>query len=116
MLIRTKGLRYRAKEFEDLIVVSRLDGTIVRLRQIAKITDTFEEIDLQSRMDGKPAVVVSVDKTSKQDAIDIADKVKKYVAEKQRSLPESVGLTIWDDDSVYIASRLDLMIRNGSRG
>ncbi len=116
MLIRTKGLRYTAKEFEDLVVVSRIDGTIVRLRQIAKITDTFEEIDLQSRMDGKPAVVVSVDKTSKQDAIDIAEKVKKYVAEKRRSLPESVGITIWDDDSVYISSRLDLMIRNGSQG
>lgn len=116
MLIRTKGLRYTAKEFEDLVVVSRLDGTIVRLHQIAKITDTFEEIDLQARMDGKPAVVVSVDKTSLQDAIDIADKVKRYVAEKRKFLPESVGITIWDDDSVYIRSRLDLMIRNGIQG
>ena len=116
MLIRTKGRRYSAKEFEDLVVVSRLDGTIVRLNQIATITDTFEEIDLQSRMDGKSAVVVSVDKTSKQDAIDIAKKVKEYVEEKRKSLPENVGLTIWDDDSVYISSRLDLMIRNGSQG
>ncbi len=116
VLIRTKGQRYTAKEFEDLVVVSKPDGTIVPLRRIAKITDTFEEVDLQARMDGKPAVLVSVDKTSKQDAIDIARKVKDYVAEYRKTLPPRIGIAVWDDNSRYIESRLDLMIRNAEQG
>lgn len=116
VLIRTKGQRYTAKEFEDLVVVYRPDGTTVPLRRIARIADTFEEVDLQARMDGKPAVLVSVDKTSKQDAIDIAEKVKKYVEERSRHLPPSVGMVVWDDKSIYIESRLDLMIRNAQQG
>jgi HAE1 family hydrophobic/amphiphilic exporter-1 len=116
VLIRTKGQRYSAKEFEDLIVMYQPDGTSVPLHRIARITDTFEEVDLQARIDGKPAVLVSVNKTSKQDAIDIAGKVKEYVAEKSKNLPSTVGMVVWDDNSVYIESRLDLMIRNGQQG
>ncbi|MDQ7784524.1 MAG: efflux RND transporter permease subunit [Desulfomonilaceae bacterium] len=116
ILLRTKGQRYTAKEFEDLVVVSRPDGAVVPLSRIARITDTFEEVDLQARMDGKPAVLVSVDKTSTQDSIDISRKVKDYVSEYRKSLPSSIGITVWDDNSVYIESRLDLMIRNGGQG
>jgi len=116
ILIRTKGRRYTAKEFHDLVVVSRPDGTVVPLNRLATIADTFEEVDIQARMDGKPAVIVSVDKTSKQDAVDIARKVREYVAKRNETLPETVRLAVWDDFSVLIKSRLDLMLRNGSQG
>ncbi len=116
VLLRTKGQRYTAKEFEDLVVMSSPDGTVVPLRRIARISDSFEEVDLQARINGKPAVLVSVDKTSKQDAIDIARKVKEYVSENRRNLPPTIGITVWDDNSVYIESRLDLMIRNAQQG
>lgn len=116
LLIRTKGRRYRAKEFEDLVVVSRLDGTVVRLNQIAKISDSFEDVDLQARIDGKPSVVVAVDKTSKQDAVQIASRVRKYVEARKLNLPDSVDMAVWNDTSVYIKSRLDLMINNGVQG
>ena len=116
ILIRTKGRRYRAKEFEDLVVVSRLDGTTVPLNRIAAITDTFEEVDIQARMDGKPAVLVSVDKTDKQDAVKIAKSVKDYVEERRKTLPPSVQLAVWDDLSLLIESRLDLLMRNALQG
>ncbi len=116
VLLRTKGQRYTAKEFEDLVVVYSPDGTTVPLNRIAKITDTFEDVDLQTRMDGKPAILVAVDKTSAQDAIAISDKVKQYLKEQSRLLPPSVRMIVWDDDSVYIRSRLDLMTRNALQG
>ncbi len=116
VLIRTKGLRYTAKEFEDLIVLSRIDGTVVPLSQIATLRDSFEEVDIRARMDGKPAIIVKVDKTSRQDAIEIADKVKAYVKEKNATLPETIRLAAWDDDSLIIKSRLSLLVRNGLQG
>ncbi len=116
VLLRTKGRRYRAKEFEDLVVVSRLEGTVITLADIATIKDSFEELDLQARMDGMPAILVSVAKTTSQDAIEIADKVKAYVASKQQAVPDAINITIWDDKSELIMSRLDLMIRNGQQG
>ncbi len=116
ILVRTKGRLYTAKEFEDLVVMTKMDGTVVRLNRIAKITESFEEVDLQARMDGKPAILVSVSKTSKQDAVDIARKVREFVREKNKTLPPAVKLAVWDDTSVFIKSRLDLMIRNGAQG
>ncbi len=116
ILIRTKGRRYQAKEFQDLVVVSKPDGTARQLHQIANITDTFEEIDVRGRMDGKPAVLVNVQKTSKQDAVEIARKVRQYVEAKRKTLPDTVNIVAWDDLSVLIRSRLDLMQRNALQG
>ena len=51
------------------------------------LTDTFEDKDVHPRMDGKPAIVINVDKTSEEDALEIAQEVKDYVKERNRSLP-----------------------------
>ncbi len=53
ILVRTKGQRYYGPEFENIIVLTRNDGTKVRLSDIAKVKDDFEDIDLYARFDGK---------------------------------------------------------------
>jgi hydrophobic/amphiphilic exporter-1 (mainly G- bacteria), HAE1 family len=116
VLLRAKGQRYNAKEFEDIVVLSKVDGTVVRLNEIAVIKDTFEDVDIQARVDGKRAVIVKVEKTSQQDAVDIADKVKAYVKEQNSVLPPSINMTVWDDDSLLIKSRLSLLTRNALQG
>ena len=45
ILVRTQAQAYRGVEFEDIVVVSRFDGTSVRLTEIATIVDGFEEGD-----------------------------------------------------------------------
>lgn len=117
VMLRAKGRRYRAKEFEDLVIISRSDGTSIPLSAIAsKIIDTFEEVDIEAKMDGKRAIVVKVQKTTSQDAVEIAEKVRNYVKRKNQELPDSVRLQYWDDDSVFIMSRLSLLVRNGLQG
>ena len=116
ILLRTKGQRYRASEFADLVVLSEREGAVIRLADIATLTDTFEDKDVHPRMDGKPAIVINVDKTSEEDALEIAQEVKDYVKERNRSLPPSVRLKVWSDDSLVIRSRLDLLTTNALQG
>lgn len=116
ILLRTKGQRYHADEFADIVVLSEREGAVIRLGAIAALTDTFEDKDLRPRMDGKPAIVVNVDKTSEEDALVIAEKVKEYVRERNASLPPSVRLKVWSDDSLVIRSRLDLLTTNALQG
>jgi multidrug efflux pump subunit AcrB len=117
VLLRTKGRRYRAREFEDLVIISRPDGTSIPLSRIAsKIVDTFEDVDVEARMDGKKAIVARVQKTTSQDSVKIARSVRNYVERKNAELPDTVRLQYWDDDSVFIMSRLSLLVRNGLQG
>jgi len=71
ILLRTKGQAYRGAEFEDIVVLTRSDGTSITLGEIATVVDGFEESDLQARFDGNPAVSLKVSRVGEEDIIQI---------------------------------------------
>lgn len=117
VLVRTEARRYRADEFAAITVVTRQDGSQVRLGEIADIVDGFEEIDLESRFNGKPCMLLRVFRTGNEDTLKVAAAVKKFIAEDApRLFPEGVSFEIWKDDSKYLSGRLDLLGRNAVFG
>ncbi len=116
ILVRTKGQRYRGAEFEEIIVLTRSDGTQVRLGDIATVRDAFEDVDLYARFDGRRAAFIQVSRVGEQDALDVARTVKRYVREKQNYLPAGISLALWEDDSEILKDRLNLLKRNGYIG
>jgi multidrug efflux pump subunit AcrB len=117
VLIRTESKRYRSQEFADITVVTRPDGSQVKLGQIATILDGFEEVDLESHFDGRRAMLITVFRVGNQDTLKVAAAVKKFIAEEAPKIfPDNVTLEIWKDDSVYLKGRLDLLGRNAVSG
>ncbi len=116
ILVRTKGQKYYGLEFEKIIVVTRNDGTQIRLSDIATVRDEFQDMDLSARFDGKRAAFIQVSRTGDQDAVDVADTVKEYVREKQNSLPAGMSLALWEDDTQFLKARLNLLTRNAYIG
>ena len=116
ILVRTKGQRYYGPEFENIIVLTRNDGTKVRLGDIAKVRDDFEDVDLYARFDGKRAAFVQISRIGEQDALDIARTVKKYINQKKQYLPDGVSLALWEDDTLILKARMNLLKRNGYIG
>ncbi|MBI1373090.1 MAG: MMPL family transporter [Phycisphaera sp.] len=116
VLVRTKSQRYTGREFEDIIVLSRNDGTKLRLSEVANVVDGFEDTDLYNFFDGKPAVVMNIFRVGDQDAIEMATMAKQFLETKRAELPEGVGIATWFDRSLYLESRIDLLGRNALYG
>jgi len=116
ILVRTKGQKYYGLEFEEITVVTRNDGTRIRLSDIATVRDEFQDMDLSARFDGERAAFIQVSRTGEQDALDVARTVKEYVSEKLDSLPAGVKLALWEDDTDFLKARLSLLTRNGFMG
>ena len=114
--VEARGRRYTGQEYEDLVVVARPDGAQIRLGQIAKVIDGFEEDDRLGRFNGQRAVLIGVHKTSDEDALRISDLVQQYATDHGPSMPEGLHLAIWGDTSRYIADRIDLLLRNARWG
>ena len=70
VLVRAKGKMYTGEEFERIPLVSRSDGTVIRLGDVARVKDGFEESDVTARFNGKPAAMIVVSRTDSQDTID----------------------------------------------
>ncbi|MHC4412241.1 MAG: efflux RND transporter permease subunit, partial [Planctomycetota bacterium] len=116
ILFRTKGQKYLGREFEDIIVLTRNDGTQIRLGDIAKVIDGFEDTELVSRFDGQPAASVKVFRVGKQGVFKIADTIRDYIKGVRTTLPEGISIEIWEDSSEILQSRLDLLKRNAYIG
>ncbi len=116
ILIRTKGQMYTGAEFEKIVVYTRNDGTQITLDDIATVVDGFEDSDLLSRFDGKPAVMLQVYRIGRQNILDVTKQCKEYIAEQENRLPEGISIGIWLDRSLYLKSRMELLIRNARYG
>lgn len=116
ILVRTKGQKYYGPEFEEIIVLTKNDGTQVRLSDIASVRDDFEDADLYARFDGKRAAMIQISRIGAQDALEIANTVKQYIRQKQQYLPEGISLAIWEDDTEFLRARMELLTRNAYIG
>lgn len=116
VMIRTQARRYTAPEFEAITVVTRPDGSSVSLGQIARVVDGFEDVDLFSRFDGRPAVLVNVYRTGDEDTLRLVELVRDYVRRAPENFPPGVKLEVWNDQSVLLAGRMNLMFSNGLQG
>ena len=114
--IRLKGQAYDRPEFERVVVATQPDGSIVRIGDLASVKDGFSEDPIAARFNGRPAAMVEVYRVGDQSAIDVANKVKQYVAERQDSLPDGLELSTWRDSSVFVKARLNTLIKNAAQG
>ncbi|MDJ0913107.1 MAG: efflux RND transporter permease subunit [Desulfobacterales bacterium] len=116
ILIRTKGRRYFAADYQDIAVLTRPDGSKVTLGQIAELSDGFEDVDLSARFQAQLAALLTVYRVADQNALTIATAVKRYIEEVKPSLPAGVDVTYYRDRSRILKSRMELLIRNMAIG
>lgn len=112
ILIRTKGRRYYAEDYRDVAVITRTDGSKVTLGQIAKLSDGYEDVDIQGRFQSKPAAMVHVYRVADQNALEVAHTVKEYLKEVRPTLPAGIDLSLYSDRSIILKSRLELLLKN----
>ncbi len=116
VLIRTQGQAYQQQQFADIIISSSADGSLLKLGDIATISDGFEEQAILNRFNGQRAMEVEVYSVGKQNAIDVADKVKSYISQKQASMPQSIQLDYWRDRSQIVKNRLNTLVNSAIQG
>ncbi|MDE2872733.1 MAG: efflux RND transporter permease subunit, partial [Gemmatimonadota bacterium] len=115
--VRTLGQNYDQQDFEEIVLLSGRDGTLVRLGDIAEVRDGFQDADLIVRHQNQPAVFVEVYRAGGEQVMDVATTVREHVAnEVIPALPDGVGITMWNDESQAYKERADILLKNGILG
>ena len=115
--VRSLGQRYVQQEFEDVVVLSRRDGTIVRLGDIADVRDGFADSDMIVRHQNKPAAFVEISRVEGEHVMEVATAVREHVANViVPSLPQGVQVDILNDESQTYSERVNLLLKNGGMG
>jgi len=116
ILLRTKGTAQWGDELEEVVVLTRGDGTRILVRDVAQVVDGFEDTGQALRFDGRPAALVQVSRVGDQNVRHISETVRGYVANAVERYPEEVELTIWRDESTVLSVRLGALLDSGIQG
>ena len=114
VVLYTASKRRFGEEFEDIPLLTKLDGTIVTLGDVAEIRDGFVDEDVVTRFNGRPTVLVRVDASETQSVVDMARDIKRWLAGYDP--PRDVTVGIWSDRAQPSLDRLSAIVRNGVIG
>ncbi|MFT7442028.1 MAG: multidrug efflux pump subunit AcrB, partial [Maribacter sp.] len=114
-LIRASNRSYYGVEFQNLIVRTQQDGTIIRLKDIANVGDVWSENPDRLFYNGNLAIDITVSNTNNEDLLSTAEKIKDYIY-KFNQQEQNVTLNISSDASVSLNGRTKLLVENGIFG
>ena len=94
----------RIKKVEDFknILVAKKNNAEIRVKDIAKVEDGFEEKSSIAYYQGNQAIGIDIVKQSGANTVEVAKNVKKIVNEIKSSLPEGIHVDIVSDNSTSI--------------
>lgn len=107
--VRTIAQAYVAEDYQGIVVKRRSDGSDLTLGEVAQVSDGFEENPIEARFNGERCVLLEVYRVGDQNAIQMANEVKAYVASPSTPLPPGVTLSSWRDRSLIIEKRLQTL-------
>ncbi|NOZ43318.1 MAG: efflux RND transporter permease subunit, partial [Alphaproteobacteria bacterium] len=115
--IMTRGQDYRGKDFKNIVVLRREDGTRILLKDVATVVDGFSEDKFMAHINRKNAVLLDINSGENPNVIAISKAVTDYVNNTLKpTLPKGVEAVIWNDMSTGFKSRANTLIRNGLSG
>ena len=118
-LIRTIGQYKSIKEIKNTIIRANDIGNQVYLKNIAKVTWSYEKEDYYTQVEGSKGVYLRVYKKKSGDIIKVAKAVKKAVQEyKQKFKNDNSPIKVFtsDDLSYFVENRLNVLADNVAIG
>ena len=103
-------------EFANIIIRQTSDGGIVRVGDVATVIDGFEDNPILATLNGEPAVLLQVMTTETMDIVKASDSIKKWIKERQDSLPAGAKLTLWTDNADDFKSRMKTIGSSAAQG
>ncbi|MDA8746513.1 efflux RND transporter permease subunit, partial [Rubripirellula amarantea] len=114
VLLRGNNRRTNGPELAELPLVTEPGGGVLTVGDLGTVRDEFADSTAINFINGKPALAMSVQRSTSEDLFAMIDAVKEYI--DNVSLPPGYELVTWGDESIEVRGRLDLLIRNGIQG
>ncbi|MDP8213291.1 MAG: efflux RND transporter permease subunit [Candidatus Zapsychrus exili] len=114
--IRTTGEFRSVEEIENVIIRANDAGNWLRIKDVAHVVKTYEDLWSISRTNGERSLGMVVVKNESGDIIKVVEKITKVLDNFKKSLPDNIEVLIANDISFYVKRRLGVLKNNGAIG
>lgn len=108
--LQTRGGLVEVSEFQDIILRAGTDGSVVRLRDVARVELGSEDYALSVRLGGKEATGMGIYLRPGGNALQLAADVRARAAELGRELPPEIKTVIPYDTTSFVSASIELVV------
>jgi len=101
--VRAQGRLLTAEQFGDVIVRANPDGSIVRMKDVARVELGAQSYSQIGRLNGRPAAVIAVYQLPGSNAIDTMNRAKQLMEELKTRFPEDLDYTVSLDTTLAVS-------------
>jgi multidrug efflux pump subunit AcrB len=115
-LVRLEAKVKNADDLKELVVRSNINGQVVLLKDIARVADGAEDSRTLANYNGQPAVLMTVNKKSGADTLELAKNVRELVKKYQKTWKDKAQFEIYYDEGVMVDDKLSTLGNNAWSG
>ncbi|MCW6511399.1 efflux RND transporter permease subunit [Lichenifustis flavocetrariae] len=109
--VQTKGRLTTPEEFGNIVVRANPDGSVLRVRDVARVEMGAQNSDNFSRLDGKPAVALGIYLSPGANAVQTAAAVNKTLAKLKPRFPEGLNYKVVYDSTTFVTDTISEVLK-----
>jgi HAE1 family hydrophobic/amphiphilic exporter-1 len=109
--IKTQGRLTRTDEFDNIVVRANPDGSVVRVKDVARSDLGARLSDRHSRFNGAPTASIGIFQSPGANAVDVARRVRDVMTGLSERFPQDLAYDVFFDTTVFVTSTVDEVVR-----
>jgi hydrophobic/amphiphilic exporter-1 (mainly G- bacteria), HAE1 family len=111
LTIKTKGRLTKPEEFAAIVLRANPDGSVVRIKDVARVELGARTSDRYSRFNGAPAASIGIYQSPGANAVEVTQQVRKVLNDLERRFPSDLAYNVFFDTTVFVTSTIAEVIR-----
>jgi hydrophobe/amphiphile efflux-1 (HAE1) family protein len=106
----TKGRLTEQAEFEQIILRSKQDGSMIQLKDVARVELGSQDYTFKARLNGTQTAAIGVNLRAGANALNLAQAVKERMAELAKGFPQDITYSIPYDTTTFVKVSIELVV------
>ncbi len=109
--VRTQGYLTSADQFGQIVVRANPDGSVVRIKDVARVELGTQYYNIIGRFQGKPSAIIAIYQLPDTNALQAADGAKKLMAEASKNFPPGMAYEVSLDTTKAVTAGMEEIIK-----
>jgi hydrophobic/amphiphilic exporter-1 (mainly G- bacteria), HAE1 family len=109
--IKTKGRLTEPEEFAAIVLRANPDGSVIRIKDVARVERSAKSQDRYSRFNTAPAAAIGIYQSPGSNAVDVAKQVRDTMNALATRFPNDLTYTVFWDSTVFVTETIKEVVR-----
>ena len=111
LTIKTQGRLVKTEEFEAIILRTNPNGSVVRIKDVARVELGAKSSDRYSRFNGAPAASIGIYQSPGANAVQVTEAVRKTLEELKTRFPNDLAYNVFFDTTVFVTQTIEEVVK-----